>query len=66
MPGLIYNPFLGKVRPPEYFEEVKKQIVLGRTGTPQDVANAVLFLCSEKAAYITGARLCVSGGWYMY
>ena len=65
-PGLIYNPFLGKLRPPEYFEEVKKQTVLGRHGTPQDVANAVLFLCSEKAAYITGACLCVSGGWYMY
>jgi len=65
-PGLIYNPFLEKVRPAEYFEEVKKQIVLGRTGAPQDVANAVLFLCSEKADYITGACLCVSGGWYMY
>lgn len=65
-PGLAYNPFLGKVRPPEYFEEVKKQIPLGRAGTPQDIANAVLFLCSEKAGYITGACLCVSGGWYMY
>lgn len=65
-PGLIYNPFLGKVRPPAYFEDVRKQIVLGRLGTPQDVANAVLFLCSEKAAYVTGACLCVSGGWYMY
>lgn len=65
-PGLIYNPFLSKIRPPEYFEEVKKQIVLGRTGTPQDIANAILFLCSEKADYITGACLCVSGGWYMY
>lgn len=65
-PGLAYNPFLAKVRPPEYFEEVKKQIPLGRAGTPQDIANAVLFLCSEKAGYITGACLCVSGGWYMY
>ena len=65
-PGLIYNPFLGKVRPPEYFEEVKKQTVLGRMGAPEDVAGAVLFLCSEKAGFITGACLCVSGGWYMY
>ncbi|MBC7324408.1 MAG: SDR family oxidoreductase, partial [Moorella sp. (in: Bacteria)] len=37
-PGLIYNPFLSRVRPPEYFEAVKKQVVLGRTGAPQDVA----------------------------
>jgi len=65
-PGLAYNPFLSKVRPPEYFEEIKKQIVLGRAGTPEDVANAILFLCSEKASYFTGACLCVSGGWYMY
>ncbi|MCL6478666.1 MAG: SDR family oxidoreductase [Peptococcaceae bacterium] len=65
-PGLAYNPFLGKVRPPEYFEEVKKHIPLGRMGAPQDIANAVLFLCSDRADYITGSCLCVSGGWYMY
>lgn len=35
----------------------------GRQGTPQDIANAVLFLCSDYAAYITGAVLPVDGGW---
>ena len=40
-----------------------KKIPHGRMGTSQDVAAAVGFLCSEKAAYITGANLVVSGGW---
>ncbi|WP_308313315.1 SDR family oxidoreductase [Streptomyces sp. FB2] len=35
---------------------------LGRMGTPSDVARAVVFLSSEKAAYITGALLTVDGG----
>lgn len=37
-------------------------IPLGRYGTPQDVANLVLFLASDKAAYITGAEFPVDGG----
>ncbi len=35
----------------------------GRQGTPQDIANAVLFFCSDLASYITGAVLPVDGGW---
>ncbi|HPG25428.1 MAG: SDR family oxidoreductase [Spirochaetaceae bacterium] len=35
---------------------------LGYVGTPDDIANAVLFLCSEAAAYVTGQVLCVDGG----
>jgi 3-oxoacyl-[acyl-carrier protein] reductase len=38
---------------------------LGRAGTPAEVANAIGFLCSEDAAYITGIVLQVSGGMYM-
>lgn len=37
-------------------------IPAGRIGAPEDVANAVAFLASEKAAYITGQVLCVDGG----
>ena len=37
-------------------------IPLGRLGTPQDVANAFLFLASEEASYITGTTIIVDGG----
>jgi 3-oxoacyl-[acyl-carrier protein] reductase len=50
-------------------DEIKKtiqsQIPLGKTGTAEDVANAVAFLVSAEAAYITGQVLCVDGGMVM-
>jgi 3-oxoacyl-[acyl-carrier protein] reductase len=46
-------------------QRLMEQIPLGRLGTPQDVANAVLFLVSEQAAYITGHVLHVNGGMLM-
>ncbi len=46
-------------------EKVLERIPLGRLGTPEDVANAVVFLASPQAAYITGATLHVNGGMYM-
>ncbi len=42
-----------------------ERIPLGRLGSPQDVANAVAFLASPQAAYVTGATLHVNGGMYM-
>jgi NAD(P)-dependent dehydrogenase (short-subunit alcohol dehydrogenase family) len=41
------------------------RIPLGRAGTPEDVARAVLFLCSDEARYTTGADLPVAGGWLL-
>lgn len=40
-------------------------IPLGRTGKPEDIASAILFLCSDEASYITGETLRVNGGMYM-
>ena len=34
----------------------------GRVGNPMDIANAVLFLCSDKAGFITGENICIDGG----
>jgi len=41
------------------------QIPLGRAGSPEDVAAAVVFLSSQQAAYITGQVIHVNGGMYM-
>ena len=34
----------------------------GRVGNPMDIANMVLFLCSEKAGFISGENICIDGG----
>ena len=50
-------------------DKVREQLVgaipLGRMGEPEDVANAVLFLVSDAAAYITGQVVNVDGGMVM-
>ena len=50
-------------------EDIKNSIIahipLGRIGTPQDVANAVLFLASDESSYVTGHTLSVNGGMLM-
>ena len=38
------------------------QIPLGRMGTPQEIANAVVWLCSSEASYVAGANMRVAGG----
>jgi NAD(P)-dependent dehydrogenase (short-subunit alcohol dehydrogenase family) len=48
---------------PEYLEEIKKAHPMGRLGEPEEVANAILFLASDEASFITGAILPVDGGY---
>ena len=53
-----------------FTEEMRKKLsggtILKRYGKPRDVANAVMFLCSDEAEFITGATLQVSGGEILY
>jgi 3-oxoacyl-[acyl-carrier protein] reductase len=60
-PGLI-DTAMTAVLPEELKAGMMKNIPLGRTGTELDVANAVKFLASEEAGYITGEVLKVNGG----
>jgi 3-oxoacyl-[acyl-carrier protein] reductase len=49
----------------EQQKQLLSRVVLGRLGTPEEVAEAVAFLASESAAYITGETINVNGGLYM-
>jgi len=63
-PGLTEAPLLEKSREeaPKVIEAITRSIPLRRTGTPEDIAEAVLFLASPASDYITGQTLSVSGG----
>ncbi len=60
-PGFIETDMTAKL-PEKAKEQYKEHIVLGRFGTPEDVANVALFLSSDMASYITGEVIHVNGG----
>lgn len=67
-PGRILTErFLGGAGPAgvtreEYVARASQEVPLGRIGTPEEFANVVVFLASEKASYVTGVALQVDGG----
>jgi 3-oxoacyl-[acyl-carrier protein] reductase len=62
-PGFVDTPLTaGVALVPGALEEYVENTPLGRVGTPQDVADAVLFLCSDKAAWMTGEVIDLNGG----
>jgi 3-oxoacyl-[acyl-carrier protein] reductase len=61
-PGNILTEGVEKHRSAAYIRSMQEAVPLGRLGTPRDVANAVLFLASEEASYITGTTIIVDGG----
>jgi 3-oxoacyl-[acyl-carrier protein] reductase len=63
-PGFIDTDMTRSLRP-EQREALLGQVPLGRLGDPEDVAQAVLYLASPAAAYVTGTTLHVNGGLYM-
>ncbi len=63
-PGFIDTDMTRNL-PEEYRAKLIGQIALERLGSPQEIADAVAFLASKRAAYITGTTLHVNGGMYM-
>ena len=59
-PGVTLTDMMKNV-PDSVIEPIIKEIPLGRIGTPEDIANAFLFLASDMASYITGVILSVDG-----
>ncbi|WP_176371597.1 beta-ketoacyl-ACP reductase [Desulfosediminicola flagellatus] len=60
-PGFIATDFINDL-PPEQLSAYKKMVPMRRFGKPEEVADAVMFLSSKKAAYITGTVLEINGG----
>jgi NAD(P)-dependent dehydrogenase (short-subunit alcohol dehydrogenase family) len=62
-PGVIDTPLWNKLRAPVDARTLGRAVVpIGRAGTPQDVANGVLFLSSDASSYMTGIELVIDGG----
>jgi NAD(P)-dependent dehydrogenase (short-subunit alcohol dehydrogenase family) len=61
-PGIIDTEIHAKGGHPDRAALVAPTIPLGRCGTPEEVAAAICWLCSDEASYVTGAVLSVSGG----
>jgi NAD(P)-dependent dehydrogenase (short-subunit alcohol dehydrogenase family) len=62
LPGLIASPMMKQSSSRDLDEIRAKLNLLGRFGDPADIANAVLFLCSDEGSYLTGVILPVDGG----
>jgi 3-oxoacyl-[acyl-carrier protein] reductase len=62
-PGLVLTE-MGLTIPEEERQRMLGNVPLGRFGDPDDIAHAILFLCSGLAGYVTGQTLHVNGGWH--
>jgi len=67
-PGLIQTPMSDQMVAAgqgEALKEMEKSIPMGRVGRPEEIAHAVLWLCSDAASYVTGQSISVDGGFIM-
>jgi 3-oxoacyl-[acyl-carrier protein] reductase len=63
-PGLIGTTFHDTFTSPEIRKAVASRTSVGREGTPEDVANAIVFLASDASAYLNGESIEINGGLY--
>ncbi|MFZ7102149.1 MAG: SDR family NAD(P)-dependent oxidoreductase [Peptococcaceae bacterium] len=63
-PAFISTPLVEKVLDdPQWKQLIISRTPMGRAGKPEEVAHLIVFLCSEKASYITGTNMMIDGGW---
>jgi NAD(P)-dependent dehydrogenase (short-subunit alcohol dehydrogenase family) len=66
-PSLVDTPMSRGASPDDFpgVDVVGPMVPVGRAGTPDDIAGACAFLCSDEASYITGQVIAVNGGMYI-
>jgi acetoacetyl-CoA reductase len=64
-PGYINTDMVAAV-PERVLEKIIERIPVGRLGTADEIARAILFLVADEAGFITGSTLSVNGGQHMY
>jgi 3-oxoacyl-[acyl-carrier protein] reductase len=63
-PGMVLTEMARKI-PPEFLQKAIDETVLGRIAIPEECADVVVFLCSDRARHITGEVIQVDGGQYI-
>ncbi len=64
-PGPVQTPLVDKIieRQPEIVDAITQREPIGRMGQPEEIAGAVVWLCSSEASFVIGATLAVDGGY---
>lgn len=62
-PGVIHTPMVDRLQHEHPGLELAAGEPIGRMGTPEEIAGAVIWLCSERASFVTGQAWAVDGGW---
>ena len=62
-PGVVLTE-MGQSIPDEARQQMLASVPLGRFGEPREIAEVILFLCSDMASYVTGQTIHVNGGWW--
>jgi NAD(P)-dependent dehydrogenase (short-subunit alcohol dehydrogenase family) len=64
-PGVIQTPMVDRVfrEHPDMKAQLAASEPIGRLGRPEEIAGAVLWLCSDEASFVTGQAIAIDGGW---
>ena len=65
-PGYIGTKMVAAIPKEILDSKILPQIPVGRLGKPDEVAGLIIYLCSEEAAFVTGANISINGGQHMY
>jgi acetoacetyl-CoA reductase len=64
-PGYIGTKMVMAIPKEELDTKILPQIPLGCLGTPEEIAGLIIYLCSDEAAFVTGAKIAINGGQHM-